>query len=296
MSDQPQLAGSYARCRAVARAAARNFYYGFLLLPADKRDALCALYAFMRRADDIGDERAGIENKRRDLAGWRHALERTLSGDCDPGTPLAAFYDTVRRYAIPERYFYDLIAGVEMDLTVSSYETFEHLRRYCYCVAGTVGLSCLYVFGFRDPEAPDLAEKLGIAFQLTNILRDVAEDMKMGRLYVPQEDLARFGCDRAQLACGFVTPAFIELMRFEIRRARQFYEEGAALVRLVSPDSRAGLWALIQIYRGILDKIESRRYDVFSPPRPGLSSPEKLWILARGGLVWWNSRLCLPPT
>jgi phytoene synthase len=198
-----------------------------------------------------------------------------------------AFRHTVTHYEIPLRYLHDLISGAEMDLTVHSYETFDRLREYCYRVAGTVGLCCLYVFGFTDPRAPELAEKLGIAFQLTNILRDLPRDLCMGRVYLPQEDLRRFGCTREMLSQqASDDPAFQSLMRFEADRAWLFYGEGWPLLSLVSADSRSALWALARIYSGILAKIETRNYDVLSSPPAGLSAAEKIWILARARLGW----------
>jgi phytoene synthase len=285
MLDAPQLSSSYAHCRRITRAAAHNFYYGFLLLPRAKRDALCALYAFVRQADDISDSAMQGGNKQSGLAAWRAALERALTGDYDGNPILPAFHHTVVHYRIPPRYFHDLISGAEMDLSVTSYATFGQLREYCYRVAGTVALTCLYVFGFRDPHAPQLAEKLGIAFQLTNILRDVPEDLSMGRVYLPQEDLDRFGCRKDDLARQTVNSTFVALMRFEAERAWQLYQEGSELLSLVNADSQAALWALICTYSGILKKIETRGYDVFSS-RTGLSTAEKIWIMIRARLGW----------
>ncbi|MBI4457093.1 MAG: phytoene/squalene synthase family protein [Acidobacteria bacterium] len=292
MCDAQQLASSYAYCRRIARTAARNFYYGFLLLPTAKRNALCSIYAFMRQADDISDSLGPPIGKQGSLAAWRAKLDQALIGQYNGSPILPAFHHTVMHYGIPTRYLYDLISGVEMDLSVTSYDTFDRLRNYCYRVAGTVGLSCLYVFGFRDPRAPGLAEKLGIAFQLTNILRDIADDMAMGRVYLPQEDLERFGCSKEGLASRRVTAEFVELMRFEVERAWTFYEEGAGLLPLVSANSRSALWALMRIYSGILAKIEERRYDVLSFPHAGLADTEKLWIVIRGRLGLWTPGLC----
>ncbi len=188
------IAESYEECRRVARAAASNFYYAFFLLPRAKRDAMCALYAFMRLVDDVSDTPGEILEKQRGLARWRARLDAALTGDPGAHPVLPALRDTVERYSIPPRYFHDLISGAEMDLTVPSYATFDRLREYCYRVAGTVGLCCLQVFGYTDLKAPDLAEKLGIAFQLTNILRDLPRDYGAGRVYLPQEDWERFGC------------------------------------------------------------------------------------------------------
>ncbi len=287
-ADRPDaaLAASYNHCRHVARIAAKNFFYGFLLLPSAKRNALCALYAFMRGVDDIADEPGPVEAKRKGLAGQRAQLDRALAGEDCPGPVWPALCDTVRRFSIPSRYLHDLISGAEMDQTVCSYETFDQLRDYCYRVAGTVGLTCLYVFGFQDPRAPELAEKLGIAFQLTNVLRDVAGDRQMGRVYLPQEDLRRFGCEEDAPRAGRITPEWRALMKFEVERAWDFYSQGWPLLEMVDRDSRAALWALARIYTGILERIEARDFDVFAAPVPRLSTAEKLWILARARMGW----------
>ncbi len=288
-ADRAGVVASYGECRRIARAAASNFYYAFFLLPRTKRDALCALYAFMRLVDDVSDSAGDAAEKQRGLARWRAALDAATVGDASAHAVLPALADTLRRYAIPPRYFHDLISGAEMDLSVASYATFDRLREYCYRVAGTVGLTCAHVFGFRDPRAPDLAEKLGIAFQLTNILRDLPRDFQMGRVYLPQEDLERFGCRAKDLAQGPIGPALAELLHFEAERAWRFYEEGAVLVSLIESDSRAALWALVRIYSGLLRKIAGRGYDVFSS-RVRLSATEKAEILLRARLGWWSGK------
>ena len=287
MPETLQLAASYDHCRNLARTAARNFYYGFMLLPNAKRDALCALYAFMRGVDDISDEPGEISTKQRGLAALRAEMDRALEGAVAGSPVWPAFRDTVNRYGIPKRYLHDLISGAEMDLTVAEYETFDRLREYCYRVAGTVGLCCVHVFGFSDPRAPELAERLGIAFQLTNILRDVVKDYEMGRVYLPQEDLDRFGCNSAdEFRRAAASPKFIELAQFESARAWQFYSEGWPLIDWIDHDSRAALWALARIYSGILEKIEARGFDVLAQPPAHLSAAEKVWILARARLGW----------
>ena len=295
-SETLSVAESYAECRRVARAAASNFYFAFYMLPRAKSDALCALYAFMRLVDDVSDtpesasgsgsnERAN--EKTAALSLWRAMLDQAIAGNVGSHPILPAFADTLRRYRIPPRYFHDLISGVEMDLTEIRYATFGRLREYCYRVAGTVGLTCLHVFGFDDPAAPDLAEKLGIAFQLTNILRDVSGDLALGRIYLPGEDLARFGCSAEELSRGVVTPPVRELMRFEAGRAWQFYAEGSRLLPLVHRDSRAALWALARIYSSLLARIEDRDFDVFSS-RVRLTATEKAGILLRARLGLWS--------
>jgi phytoene synthase len=184
-----------------------------------------------------------------------------------------------------------LILGAEMDLTVASYATFDQLSEYCYRVAGTVGLTCLHVFGFCDPRDPDLAERLGLAFQLTNIIRDVKADLEMGRVYLPQEDLERFGCTKNDLA-GPLTQGVQALLEFEAERAWRFYEEGVALVGQIDPDSRATLWALVRTYSTLLVRMEERNFDVFTA-RVLLSSAEKVQYLLTAGLAvkkagWWK--------
>jgi phytoene synthase len=282
-----EVTWSYAECRLVAKNAASNFYYAFFMLPQAKRNALCALYSFMRLVDDLSDTVGSEADKRRGLVRWRAALDAAVAGDVSGHPILPAFADTIERFHIPPRYFHDLISGAEMDLTVGNYTTFEHLREYCYRVAGTVGLTCLHVFGYDDPHAPELAEKLGIALQLTNILRDVPKDFEMGRIYIPQEDLKKFGVRPEELARGPLTPALRELFAFEAGLAREFYREGVKLIPKVHSDARAALWALARIYSGLLRRIEARGYDVFSE-RVRLSIPEKTGILLRARLGWYS--------
>jgi squalene synthase HpnC/squalene synthase HpnD len=287
-SGQPlSVAASYAECNRIAREARSSFYLAFFGLRKEKRNALCALYAFMRLVDNVSDEPGDIESKRLGLARWRALLDDAAAGRSDSHAILPALADTMKRFEIPSRYFHDLILGAEMDLTVASYATFDRLSEYCYRVAGTVGLTCLHVFGFRDPKAPDLAERLGLAFQITNIIRDVQTDHEMGRVYLPLEDLARFGVQESDLR-GPLTPQLRELLAFSAERAWRFYEEGAPLVNQVDPDSRATLWALIRTYSSLLARIEERGFDVFSS-RVSLSSAEKLQFLLTAGMTgWWK--------
>jgi squalene synthase HpnC/squalene synthase HpnD len=282
---------SYAECNRIARAARSSFYLAFFGLRKEKRNALCALYAFMRLIDDVSDEPGDLESKRQALARWRGMLDQAIGAETSGHAVLPALADTIERFQIPTRYFHDLILGAEMDLAVSTYATFDRLSEYCYRVAGTVGLTCLHVFGFSDPKAPDLAERLGLAFQLTNIIRDVGSDYAMGRIYLPQEDLDRFGI-RAEELRGPVTPQLQELLAFEAERAWQMYREGAPLVGRVNADSRATLWALVRTYSTLLARIEEREFDVFSA-RISLSSAEKIQYLLTAGLAarragWWK--------
>ncbi|HEY2352392.1 MAG TPA: squalene synthase HpnC [Candidatus Acidoferrum sp.] len=282
------VAESYEECRRIVKAAHSNFYYAFLLLPKPKRDALTALYAFMRLVDDVADDGDNVADKQRGLAKWRAAFDSALtqqtnssSGTSPAGARvLPALVDTMLRYHMPSRYLHDLISGAEMDLTVKSYPTFERLKEYCYRVAGTVGLTCTHVFGFRDSRALDLAEKLGLAFQLTNIIRDAHEDYQLGRVYLPEDDLARYGVSKADFGLSQATLGVRELLRFEAERAWQFYAEGAELLSLIEEDSRPTLWLLAHTYSALLARIEADDFDVFGE-RVRLSRAEKMVFIAK---------------
>ncbi len=276
---------SFAHCRRVAKTRARNFYYSFVLLSREQKDAMCAVYAFMRYADDISDEgNPPMAVRHMALDEWRAALTRALYGDVGDDPILPAFQATVERYKIPHEYFFDLIDGVASDLEPQRYETFDELYRYCYRVASVVGLTVVHIYGFSDPRALELAEKCGIGFQLTNILRDIPEDAGMGRVYLPNEDLIRFGISCEQLMDGSEPPS--ELMAFEWERARSYYQEAAPLLGLVRPASRPALWAMMAIYYGILLRIKSQGFDVYRQ-RPRLTALEKTWIVIRAARTRW---------
>jgi squalene synthase HpnC/squalene synthase HpnD len=279
---------SYAECQRIARAAHSSFYMAFFGLPRRKRNALYALYAFMRLVDNVSDEPGELESKRRGLARWRGMLDQVVAGSTSDHAILPALADTIARFEIPVRYFHDLTLGAEMDLTIASYPTFDRLSEYCYRVAGTVGLTCLRVFGFSDPDSPDLAERLGLAFQLTNIIRDVRTDSEMGRVYLPEEDLGRFDVRREELR-GPLTPRLRNLLEFEAQRAWRFYEEGAPLVRQVDPDSRATLWTLVRTYSSLLARIEKRGFDVFAN-RVAVSNAEKVQYLLTAAMSGWRRK------
>ena len=270
MSDN--LEESYRHCQQIARHTGKNFYYSFLVMPAAKRAAMCAIYAFMRRSDDIADGAANPAMAAEGLRQWREAFDRRDAAD----PVLPALWDTIERYRIERRHFHELLDGTMMDQSKTRYETFEELYRYCYHVASVVGLIVLPIFGYKDKAALAPAEACGVAFQLTNILRDVKEDAGMGRIYIPAEDLRRFGVD---LSAG-QTPKFVELMRFEAARAREYYAKARPLLEMIEPDSRPTLAVMMAIYGGILDKIERRQYRVFDE-RIRLSTLEKLWIVAK---------------
>jgi len=292
-----EIAASYANCLAIARAAHSNFYPAFFLLPKTKRDGIVALYAFMRLIDDVSDEGANLAEKQRGLATWRAALDQAITGQSQvfdgnaamesPAAALAgaedvlpALADTIGRHNIATRYLHDLISGAEMDLTIQAYPSFERLKEYCYRVAGTVGLTCTHIFGFSDPKALELSEKLGLAFQLTNIIRDVREDYILGRVYLPDEDLARYGVAKADFGRSEATLGVHELLRFEAERAWKLYEEGAGLLSLIDEDSRRTLWLLVHTYSALLAKIEAADFAVFGE-RVRLSKSEKLKLIAK---------------
>jgi squalene synthase HpnC len=295
--DPVVAARSYEECYRVARASRSNFYYAFFLLPKPKRDAFAALYAFMRLIDDVSDDGEDFVAKQRGLARWRAALDQAITGQeqvfdgnaamawpadslPDAAEVLPALVDTMVRYDMPSRYLHDLISGAEMDLTVRAYPSFARLKEYCYRVAGTVGLTCTHVFGFRDARALDLAEKLGLAFQLTNIIRDVAEDYRLGRVYLPEDDLARYGVAPADFAKTEASLGVRELLRFEADRAWQYYEEGAALFGMIDADSRPALWLLVHTYSALLARIASLDFAVFGE-RVRLSKAEKMMFIAK---------------
>lgn len=300
-----QLGAAYAACRSIARSAAKNFYYSFLALPKHKRNALCAVYAFMRHADDLSDEEnLPAEQRYHKLEEWLENAKRAFAGEPTDDAVLFALADTQRRFKIPVELFEKLVQGTAMDLEhtlavrsdhpgevtaqapVALYATFEDLYQYCYHVASVVGLVCIRIFGYRDPHAEILAERCGIAFQMTNIIRDVKEDASMGRIYLPQQDMAQFGrspqdLSAASLGNGFQPGKFRALLEFETERAREFYKSGRELIELVDYESRPALWVLIEIYSRLLEKIARSNYDVFSE-RVRISTPEKLRVLSRG--------------
>jgi phytoene synthase len=280
MSSVISLAASQAHCRDVAKKRAKNFYYSFVLLSSEKKNAMCAMYAFMRYCDDLSDEPGATKTA---MDRWRDALTEALEGRPDSSPVWPAFLDAVLRYRIPHAYFFDMIEGVASDLEVRTFHTFDELYRYCYRVASVVGLTIVHIFGFDSPVALPLAEKCGIAFQLTNILRDIREDAGLGRAYLPSEDLDRFGVSTDDLKHARRTEAFDQLMEFEIARARAYYRESAPLIGMVEKDSRKSLRALIAIYSGLLGRIAESPSDVLTR-RISLPTLEKVWIVLRSAL------------
>ncbi len=278
-----ELAASYRHCRRITRGRARNFYYAFLLLDRPRRGAISAVYAFMRRCDDLSDDESlGAPSRRRELlAAWREQLERTLAGTAADDPIWPAFQETAAKYRIPHRYFFEMIEGVSSDLEPRDVATEDELERYCYQVASVAGLALVHILGFRDPAALPLAEKCGVAFQITNVLRDVGEDAARGRIYLPREHRERFGVAPADLRSRETSPALRKLVSFEAGRARALYDASAPLAGMVDPSGRRALAALIRIYRGLLDRIERSGCRVLER-RARLSAAEKTWILVRG--------------
>jgi phytoene synthase len=276
------VADSYEHCRALARRTAGNFYYSFLTLPRDRRVAMCALYSFMRVTDDLGDSDAPAATRATQLADWRVKLLQATETGASEDPVLPALADVVRKYGLPIPYLLDVIAGVEMDLVPASYATFADLARYCYHVAGAVGLSCIHLWGFHDSRAVEAAVDCGMALQLTNILRDLQEDANRGRIYLPTEDLERFRIAPPELAgegCRGLPgdSRFQELMQFEVARTREYYTRAKVLFEYLDAPGQPILEAMLRIYGGLLDEIERRRYDVFSG-RVSLSRSRKLLI------------------
>lgn len=281
-----ELARSYAYCDRLARREAGNFYNAFRVLPRQQRLATCALYAFLRIADDLSDEPGAVEDKRALLADWRQGLRLALAG-ADSHPIHAALRHTVARYNIPREYLEAALDGVEMDLAEVRIATFAELRLYCYRVASVVGLACIHIWGFTAERAKAHAEDAGIAFQLTNILRDLGEDAARGRVYLPHEELERFGYDPERLRRGERDDHFRALMRFQVERARGYYEAAWPLLPLLRPTGRAVFLVMARTYRGLLDVIEKRDYDVFSS-RARVSSWRKLCLMLGALPVRWG--------
>ncbi len=277
---------SYDYCQQLAQREAGNFYHAFRLLPLDQRRGMCAVYSFLRIADDLADAAAPVPTRRAQLAAWRRQLRDSQAGLYrHPVFP--ALHHTMQRFGIPSNYLEAVLDGVEMDLDTDRYETFADLYRYCYRVASAVGLACVHIWGFTRDRALEYAEAAGIAFQLTNILRDLGEDAGRGRVYLPAEDLRWAGYDASGLALGRQDEHFRELMRFQVRRAREYYTAAKPLVGMLHPAGRAVFLVMLRTYRALLDEIERRNFDVFRE-RVRLSRMHKLWLAAQALPVRWG--------
>jgi len=294
---------AYAVCRAIAQREAKNFYYSFRVLPEHKRNAMCAVYAFMRRADDIADDESLPIAERREVMAqwvesWRTARRSGISGD----PVFVALNDTQKKFAISDALLEELVQGTTMDLEprseaqnlLQTFATFDDLYRYCYLVASVVGLVCIKIFGYTDLRAEKLAEETGVAFQLTNILRDVKEDAERGRIYLPLDLLHEFGVsvDRVKaLADGAAMETNDRAMLGALgSRAEQYYASADRLLPLIDADSRAALWVLVTIYHRLLHKIATANSDVFTQ-RISVSTPVKLMILAQGAAMAARNRI-----
>ncbi len=272
---------AYDHCAAIARSEARNFYYGFVLLPPRRRRGIYAAYAFSRRADDAVDGGETTDRRLAAVAGLRGELDACVAGTPPADDPvLVALADTIRRFAIPRGHFDALIDGVEMDLSVSRYADWAALEQYCARVAGAVGLVSLHVFGFRDPAAPRYAEQLGIGLQIVNIMRDVAEDAERGRIYLPADEMAAHGVTEDDILAGRATPQFRALMADQGTRARALIDSGENLLPLLDRRARMCVSMLSGIYREVLAGIEARDHDVLAG-RVSLTTGRKLWLMAR---------------
>jgi phytoene synthase len=273
VAEDQALIDAYRWCEALTRNEAANFYYGIRLLPGPKRRAMCAVYAFARLVDDIGDGDAPVERKVAELAAARAELE---AGD---GSQMRiALADAERRFALPRDALEALIDGVEMDVRGEQYESFDQLVLYCRRVAGAVGRLCLAIFGSRDPATADgLADDLGVAMQLTNILRDVREDLERGRVYIPAEDLRRFGVGDLAHA---PRAEFAAMMSFEIARAREWFARGLQLLDLIDARSASCVSAMTGIYRRLLERIDRDPAAVLDQ-RLSLPAWEKTWVSLR---------------
>jgi 15-cis-phytoene synthase len=297
------IAEAYAVCRGIAQREAKNFYYSFRVLPQHKRNAMCAVYAFMRRADDISDdETLPVAERRvvmaRWLETWREARRSGISDD----PVFLALNDTQTMFKIPDALLEDLVRGTTMDLEpraqveaeLQTFETFDDLYRYCYLVASVVGLVCIRIFGYTNPTAEKFAEETGVAFQLTNILRDVKEDAERGRIYLPLDLLHEFGVslDRVKaLSAGSPMEANERAMLHAVgSKAEQYFASADRLLPLIDADSRAALWVLVTIYHRLLLKISKADSDVFTR-RISVSTPAKLTILTQGAVMTLRNRV-----
>jgi phytoene synthase len=283
---------AYAACRAIAKREAKNFYYAFMALPPARKNAICAIYAFMRRADDLADDESlSRDERRRRLDEWLAAWREASQGGTTADPVFVAVRDATARFAIPLSLLDELVAGTTMDLKPATssapdtYATFADLYDYCYLVASVVGLVCIRIFGYTDPRAEKLAEETGIAFQLTNILRDVAEDASRNRLYLPLEDLGahHVSLDALLRRVPGAPPTSAEnaLLEAIANRAENYYKSAEALMPLIDSESRPALWVLVSIYHALLKRIESAHYDVFSR-RVSVPLAEKVAILVAG--------------
>jgi len=297
---ESQLHVAYSVCRGITRSQAKNFYYGFLVLPKRKRQALSAVYAFMRRCDDIADDPSlSARERQQKLDIWLDAFHAAQAGSPTDDPVLLALTDAQRRFHIPLGLLDALAFGTAMDVEQTDveqnpdqpatpglqvqYRSFQDLELYCYHVASVVGLVCIRIFGYTDPAAEPLAEKCGLAFQLTNIIRDVKEDAAVGRIYLPQDELEQSGISATDLTSARDASRVRPLLELQAQRAFENYRAGDELLHFIAEDSQPALWVLVNIYRSLLEKIVRLNYDVFTR-KVSLTFREKLTILSKGFL------------
>lgn len=272
------LAADHATCAALLRQSASNFALPIRLLPEAKRCGTTALYAFCRRADDAVDDEPDPEAARRSLGHFENGFEAALAGEACDEPVVRAVVDTVRRFAVPADYLRDILAGVRMDLDRQSYDTFDQLKTYCQRVASAVGLAAIHIWGFRSEKALGPADACGLAFQMTNILRDIPEDLGRGRIYIPAEDLSAYGCSVNDLKGGRIGPGFADLAAFEAARAESYFEQARELDALLSTDGRLVFRAMFGVYRGLLDGVRQAGTTIFTTK----VRPAKLVVIGKG--------------
>jgi len=275
------LRKAYSSAEEITREHSKSFYLASQLLPEEKRSAVRALYAFCRIVDDIVDEDT-VDERDTHLDYWREVVQSASFSDDD--LVAVAWTDTLARYHIPSHYALQLIDGVNRDITQTRYQTFDELATYCYGVASTVGLMSMYIVGFESNEAVPYAIKLGVALQMTNILRDVGEDFRNGRIYLPRDELALYGIRESDMAAGRVTDAWRLFMKFQIERTRQLYKEAWPGVKMLEREGQLAIGAAAGFYQGILDAIEANDYDNFNQ-RASLSAWEKIQRIPS---LWWK--------
>jgi phytoene synthase len=289
-SDPASLEHAFAWCKEYTRARAKNFYYAFVILPPEKRQAIYAAYAFSGLVDDIADELTDPEEQRRRLAEASEQLHTCVTGDAT-GELFSALGWAIRRFDIPIEHFEELIKGVEMDFTIDRYATWHDLRQYCYRVASAVGLICTAVFGTRQPElAHEAAVDMGLALQITNIMRDVREDAARGRVYFPTTDLTKHGLQPEDILAGTSDERFTALMADYGRRARRHFRSGRRLLPLLDVRSRMCCNVMQGVYFSILKEIEKRHYDVLSE-RVRINDAKKVALI---GKLWATAALTVP--
>ncbi len=284
MSDSAALEEAFARCRDITRLRARNFHYGIRLSPEPQRSAIYAVYAWMRLADDLVDscDASEIHLLESRIAEFRQHTDAAIAGRPSSDDPLwLALAETAQRFTLSPQHFHHMLDGQMDDAHRTSYDTYEQLVAYCRKVASTVGLLCIEIWGFSDERAPQLAAERGIAFQLTNILRDVAEDFDIGRVYLPQEDFVRLGVSPADLRHWKSPDACRDVLQCTIDRAAEAYARSKPLDDMIGPSGRPTLWAMTTIYRRLLEKISADPRQVATGPRVRVSALHKGAIALR---------------